>query len=97
MALAGLVAALDGLIGAASNGALEQLDDSGLVAVLQGFERVRNRMPLVDHQLVAAVSDRGLAERYCQGRVPRLLVQALRISAAEAGRRVRARSSSAIA
>ena len=26
-------------------------DDTGLVGFLQGFERLRNRLPLIDHQM----------------------------------------------
>ncbi len=43
---------LDHLIKLVEDRALESLDDTGLVGFLQGFERLRNRLPLIDHQLI---------------------------------------------
>src|SRR3712207_2498033 len=89
-ALAALSEALDRLVEVVEAGGLDQLDTSGFVAFLQDFERVRNRLPLVDHRALRDAEERQLAESLCQGRLSRVLTQALRISPAEAGRRVRA-------
>lgn len=53
-------------------------------------EAVRNRIPLVDHRALRDAADRDLAGSLGQGRLTRLLTAALRISAGEAYRRVRA-------
>src|SRR4051794_35810444 len=89
-ALATFSSALDGLVSAVDDGGLEHLDNAELVEFLQGFERVRNRLPLVDHRVLRDAEERKLAELLCQGRLSRVLTQALRISPAEANRRVRA-------
>ena len=44
----GLASALDALILAVDGGGLDQVDDLGLMALLQDFEAVRNRLPVVD-------------------------------------------------
>jgi hypothetical protein len=51
---------------------------------------VRNRLSLVDHVSIAAVEQRDLPQKLCQGSARRVLTSALRISKAEAARRVRA-------
>ena len=89
VAVAGLAAALDSLVESAE-GSLGCLDDAGLIGVLQAFERVRNRMALVDHRLVGECERRDLAGRQSQPSVARVLASVLRLSPAEAARRVRA-------
>jgi Domain of unknown function (DUF222) len=81
---------LDHLIKLVEDRGLEILDDTQLVSFLQGFERLRNRLPLVDHQVINEAGRRGLPESLCQGSLPRMLASALRISIPEAARRVRA-------
>jgi hypothetical protein len=44
-ALDGLQVSMDHLIKLLEDRALETLDDNGLVGFLQGFERLRNRLP----------------------------------------------------
>ena len=51
-ALDALHVGLDHLIKLVEDRALETLDDTGLVGFLQGFERLRNRLPLIDHQMI---------------------------------------------
>lgn len=85
-----LAVAVDWLVKLVEDGGLELLDDPGLLRFLQGFERARNRLPLVDHVTVVAIESRELPARLCQGSVRRVLTSALRISKAEAARRVRA-------
>lgn len=89
-ALAVLSTALDGVVRAVESGGLDYLDADAFLGFLQAFEGVRNRMALVDHRTVRDAEERDLAGTTCQGRLSRLLVQALRISAAEAHRRIRA-------
>ena len=62
----------------------------GFVAFLQEFEAFRNRLPVVDHLLLQAAAERDLAAELGQPKLAAVLTQALRISPAEAGRRVRA-------
>ena len=81
---------LDHLIKLVEDRALESLDDTGLVGFLQGFERLRNRLPLIDHQMIKEGTTRNLAQSLCQGTMTRVLTSTLRISAGEASGRVRA-------
>ena len=81
---------LDHLIKLVEDRALETLDDTGLVGFLQGFERLRNRLPLIDHQMIKEGTARNLAQTLCQGSMTRVLSSALHISAGEAAGRVRA-------
>src|ERR1700712_4805366 len=88
-AVAGFAAALDALIDSA-DASLACLDDAGVLGVLQGFERVRNRMAVLDHRLVGEWERRDLPARQSQPSVARFLAPLLRLSPAEANRRVRA-------
>jgi len=90
LALDALSTSLDHLVKLMEDGGLEVLDDAGLVGFLQGFERLRNRLPLVDHAAVGAAVARDLPGRLCQTNMARVLASALRISMPEAARRVRA-------
>jgi hypothetical protein len=89
-ALTALASALDGLVKVVESGGLDHFDTAGFVGFLQEFERVRNRLPLVDHRMLRDAEQRDLAGVLCQGKLSRVLTQALRISAGEAHRRVRA-------
>ena len=89
-ALDQLSVGLDHLVKLVEDGGLDHYDDAGFVGFLQAVERVRNRVSLVDHVSIAAVERRNLAQKLCQGSTRRVLTSALRISKAEAGRRVRA-------
>ena len=89
-ALEDLHVSVDHLIKLVEDRALESLDDTGLVGFLQGFERLRNRLPLVDHQMIKEGTARGLAQSLCQGTMTRVLSSTLLISGGEASARVRA-------
>ena len=89
-ALEDLHVSLDHLIKLVEDRALESLDDTGLVGFLQGFEQLRNRLPLIDHQMITEGTTRNLAQNLCQGTMTRVLTSALHISAGEAAGRVRA-------
>jgi len=89
-ALDALNVSLDHLVKLVEDGGLEVFDDTQLVGFLQGFERLRNRLPLVDHQAVPDAQRRNLPNVLCQCSLHRLLSVTLRISVPEAARRVRA-------
>jgi hypothetical protein len=60
------------------------------VVVWQRFETFRNRLPLVDHSLIADAEATDLPETYCSSTVMRFLVQVMQLSPGEAASRVRA-------
>ena len=60
------------------------------VVLWQRFETFRNRLPLVDHHLIADAEATDLAETYCSATLIRFLVQVLQLSPGEAASRVRA-------
>ena len=88
-ALDRLDAALAGLLEVVGGG-LAGVEDVALVTVLHRFERFRNRLSVVDHGLVGEVVARELPQRLTSGTANRFLAATLRISPAEAARRVRA-------
>ena len=72
------------------SGGLDQLDNTEKVVLWQRFETFRNRLPLVDHHLIADAEATDLAETYCSATLIRFLVQVLQLSPGEAATRVRA-------
>jgi hypothetical protein len=89
-ALDALNTSLDHLVKLVEDGGLETFDNTQLVGFLHGFERLRNRLPLIDHQTLRDAQRRNLPDTLCQSNLPRLLAATLQISVAEAARRVRA-------
>ncbi len=89
-ALDQLVTALDHLVKVVEDGGLDHYDDGQLVAFMQSFERFRNQLPLIDHRVIADGERRQLATALTQPTMARVLTWALRLSSAEANRRVRA-------
>jgi hypothetical protein len=90
-ALAGFVTGLTQLIKVVDDQGLAQLGGAlELVEFLQAFEQARNLLPLIDHALIAEAERLDLATVYGQGNLKRVWTSALRISRAEAARRVRA-------
>ena len=81
---------LEHLIKLAADGSLEQYDDVGFVEFMQEMEHARNRLSLIDHQVIAAAERRDLPTSLCQGSIPRMLRSVLRVSKREAAGRVRA-------
>jgi hypothetical protein len=62
-----------------------------LQAVLwQRFERIRNKLPLVDHRLITDADAADLAREYCSATMTQFLVRVLQLSNGEAAARVRA-------
>jgi hypothetical protein len=89
-ALDALSVSLDHLVKLVEDSGLETFNDAQLVGFQQGFERVRNRLPLVDHAVIGAVLARDLPAKLAQSTPQRMLAALLRLSAGEASRRVRA-------
>ena len=89
-ALDGFASALDHLISVVDDGGLDGYDGLGLLAFLQRFEQVRNRTALVDHRALRIAESLRLPEAVGQPNLTTVLCWALRLSQAEAARRVRA-------
>lgn len=89
-ALADLGRAVDSLVDAVERGGLDHLDANEKLALWQGLEEQRRRLPLVDHALVADAQANDLAGHHAFASLPMLLVRALRLSPGEAAMRVRA-------
>ena len=53
------------LVEAVESGGLDQLDAAEKMAVRQRFETFRNRLPLIDHSLIADAEATDLAGSYC--------------------------------
>jgi hypothetical protein len=60
------------------------------VAVWQRFEAIRNKLPLVDHRLIAHAEASDLPGSYCSATMMRFLMRAFQLSRSEAASRVRA-------
>jgi hypothetical protein len=80
LALDHLSLSLDHLVKIVEDGGLDGLDDAGLVGFLLGFERIRNRLPLVDHATIGAAVTRELPARLTQATPQRMLAAMLRLS-----------------
>ena len=82
--------ALTDVITTIESGGLDQLATEEKVAVWQRFETIRNKLPLVDHRLIAHAEASGLPASYCSATMMRFLMRAFQLSRAEAASRVRA-------
>ena len=90
VALTGFDAALDGLINTIEAGALEPLTAAEKISFWQRFETSRNRLPLIDHALIADAEATDLAGQRCFSNLRMLLSRTLQLSPTEAAARVRA-------
>ncbi len=90
LALDQLSLGVDHLVKLLEDGGLDSLDNADFVTFMQSLERVRNRMPLADHRIIADAERRDLPDAVTQGSMIRTLMSTLRLSPAEASRRVRA-------
>ena len=79
-ALEGFSAALDLLIKVADDGGLDDLDADELIGFAQDLERVRNRISLLDHRIIATATVRDIPGRLCQRSMTQVLTSSLRIS-----------------
>ncbi|MBF6240882.1 DUF222 domain-containing protein, partial [Nocardia otitidiscaviarum] len=86
---AGVSAAMDALLATDLTG----LSDTALVDVMREVESVRCRMAALSHRMIAEVEARHLWERAGAKGMRGYLIDVLRLSAAEAGARVRASES----
>ena len=89
-ALAAWVTTFDHLVKLVGDGGLDDLDAPGLVGFMQEFEQARNRLSLIDHQMIAAAERLDLPTVLCQGSMRRVLTSVLGVSKREAACRVRA-------
>ena len=78
------------VIEAVESGGLEQLTPQQKWPYGIGSKPVRNRLPIVDHALVADAEATDLAGTYCFSSLTRFLVRVLQLSPGEAASRVRA-------
>jgi len=78
------------LIETVETGGLDHLDNAERVAWWQRFETFRNRMPLIDHRLIAHAEAADLASAYGFSSMGRFLTRILQLSPGEAASRVRA-------
>jgi Domain of unknown function (DUF222) len=90
VALEALDNAFDGLIEAVEAGGLDQLDAAEKISFWQKFETFRNRLPLIDHKLIADAEATDLAGQRCFSNLRMLLSRTLQLSPTEAAARVRA-------
>ena len=89
-ALLRLREAVDELVEAVESGGLDHLDAAGKVALWQGFETERRRLPLVDHALIGDARTTDLPGHFAFASLPMMLINTLRLSPGEAASRVRA-------
>jgi hypothetical protein len=89
-ALDTLDAALAEVIEKIDSGQLDQLDNTAKLALWHRFESIRNRLPLVDHGLIADAEATDLAGSYGFSSMSRFLTRILQLSPGEAAARVRA-------
>ena len=90
LALEQLTLGVDHLVKLLEDGGLDHYDNPGFVTFTQDFEKIRNRIPLADHRIVADAERRNLPEVLTQPNLVRMLMSTLRLSPGEASRRVRA-------
>ena len=78
------------LLNATETGGLEQLSAAGRISFLRRFEAFRNRLPVVEHRLIADAEAHDLAGECCFSSLSMLLTRVLLLSPSEAASRVRA-------
>ena len=78
------------LLDTVEGGGLDHLNAAEKVAWWQRFETFRNRLPLIDHGLIADAEATDLAGEYSFSNLTRLLVRMFQLSPSEAASRVRA-------
>ena len=83
-------AALNGLIDTIEAGGLDQLAAAEKISWWQRFETLRNRLPLIDHSLIADAEANDLAKTYCFSTLTKFLMRMFQVSHGEAASRVRA-------
>lgn len=89
-ALQEFAASLDALVTVVDQGGLDHCNNPELLEFMRTFETIRNRLSLVDHRVLRDAETHGLAEFFGHGRIVDFVSSTLRISRAEASRRVKA-------
>jgi hypothetical protein len=89
-ALNALDTALNGLHDKIESGGLDQLTAAEKISFWRRFEAFRNRLPLVDHSLIADAEAHDLAGEHCFSSLSVMLSRMLLLSPSEAASRVRA-------
>jgi hypothetical protein len=89
-ALDGLDSALSNVISTADSNGFDHLEPDEQVAVWQRFETIRNKLPLVDHQLITHADTADLPREYCSATMTQFLVRVLQLTHGEAAARVSA-------
>ena len=79
--------ALADLIDTVDTGGLDHLSAEEKVAVWQRFETLRNRLPIIDHRLIADAEAQHLSEEYCSSSINQFLIRVLHLSPGEAATR----------
>jgi hypothetical protein len=90
LAIDALNNALNGLIDTIETGGLEKLTAAEKITFWQDFETFRNRLPVIDHTLIADAEASTLAGEYAFNNLARFLVRMFQLSPTEAASRVRA-------
>jgi hypothetical protein len=80
----------DDLIDTIDNSGLDQLDAAEKISFWQELETFRNKLPLIDHRLIADADATDLAGSQCFSSLTQFLVRVLQLSPGEAASRVRA-------
>ena len=57
------------LLTAIESGALDHLEAAEKIAMWQKFETFRNRLPLIDHRLIAPAETNHLPQEYCSASI----------------------------
>ena len=78
------------LLDTVETGGLDQLDPAEKISWWRKFETFRNRLPLIDHRLIADAQTSDLPGTYCFSSMSRFLVRMFQLSPGEATSRVRA-------
>jgi hypothetical protein len=68
------------LISSAETGGLDRLEADQQVAVWQRFERLRNKLSLVDHLLITHADAADLPRQYCSATMTQFLVRILQLT-----------------
>jgi Domain of unknown function (DUF222) len=78
------------LLAAVESGGLDQLNAAEKISFWQRLETFRNRLPLIDHALIADAEASDLVGEYCFSNLKMLLARRLQLSPVDAASRVRA-------
>jgi hypothetical protein len=78
------------LLDTMESGGLDQLAAVEKIAWWRRFETFRNRLPLIDHSLIADAEASDLAKTYCSSTLTQFLMRTFQLSHGEAASRVRA-------